>query len=208
KEMKKRLLKQYIDDIINKDIVNRHNIRDARQVLLLAKYLNSNVGQKISFNKIAKAFGLSVETVIRYVQYMIDSYLICEVPFHSYSVKVKYDKTKQPKYYVADNGLINIMDIEFSRNLDKKYENTVFLKLSEKYSLTYWQDEKEVDFVFESTGVNVTATDKIAARELEGLRKLREDDKNIKNLLLVTPKTSKYEEEINIIPLLDFLMSR
>lgn len=205
KEMKKRLLKQYIDDIINKDIVNRHNIRNARQVLLLAKYLNSNVGQKTSFNKIAKAFGLSVETVIRYVQHMIDAYLICEVPFHSYSVKVKYDKTKQPKYYVADNGLINIMDIEFSRNLDKKYENVVFLKLSEKYSLTYWQDENEVDFVFENTGINVTATDKIAARELEGLKKLKETDKNVKNLVLITPNTSKQEGEINIARLLNFL---
>ncbi|MEW6529168.1 MAG: ATP-binding protein [Candidatus Micrarchaeota archaeon] len=205
-EMKKRLLKQYMDDILNKDIINRHNVRDAKQVLLLAKYLTSNVGQKISFNKIAKAFGLSVETVIHYIQYMIDAYLINEVPFHSYSIKVKYDQKKQPKYYIADNGLINIMDIEFSRNLNKKYENAVFLKLSEKYNLTYWQDENEVDFIFENTGINVTAADKIAARELEGLKKLKERDKNIKTTLLVTPNTSKQEGKINIIPLLNFLI--
>lgn len=204
-DMKKRLLKQYMDDILNKDIINRHNIRDARQVLLLAKYINSNVGQKTSFNKIAKAFGMSVETIIRYVQYMIDAYLICEVPFHSYSVKVKYDKAKQPKYYIADNGLINIMDIEFSKNFDKKYENAVFLKLSEKYGLTYWQDGKEVDFIFENTGVNVTAADKIAAREFDGLEQLKEKDKNIKNLILVTQNTSKQEDKIKVVSLLNFL---
>jgi predicted AAA+ superfamily ATPase len=207
KEMKRRLLKQYMDDILNKDIINRYNIRDSRQVILLAKYISTNVGQKTSFNRIAKAFGLSVETVIRYIQHMIDAYLIFEVPFHSYSVKVKYDRTKQPKYYVADNGLINIMDIEFSRNLDKKYENAVFLKLSEKYGLTYWQDEKEVDFVYETIGVNVTATDNIANREFEGLRKLKEKDKTIKNLMLITQNTLRHDEEIKIVSLLNFLMN-
>lgn len=207
-DTKKRLLKQYMDDILNKDIINRHNIRNARQVILLAKYLNSNIGQKISFNKIAKAFGLSVETVIRYVQYMIDAYLIYEVPFHSYSVKVKYDKAKQPKYYIADNGLIKIMDIEFSRNLDKKYENAVFLKLSEKYGLSYWQDEREVDFVFEDTGINVTAADRIATREIDGLRRLKAKERNIKKLVLVTQNTSGQKGEVKIVRLIDFLIDK
>ncbi len=205
-EIKKKLLQQYMDDILNKDIINRHNIRDARQVYLLAKYLTSNVGQKTSFNKIAKAFGLSVDTVMRFVQFMVDAYLIVEVPYHSYSVKVKYDKTKLPKYYIADNGLINIMDMQFSKNLDKKYENAVFIRLNEKFDLTYWQDEKEVDFVFENTGLNVTATDDVPVREWAGLTCLRETDKNIKALILVTPALSKQEKGVNVIPLLSFLL--
>lgn len=205
KNVKKKLLKQYIEDIVNKDIINRHGIRNSRQVYLLIKYLSSNTGQKVSFNKIAKSFGLSVETVIRYIQYMVEAYLIYEVPFHSYSVKVKYDKSKSAKYYVADNGFINILDVDFSKNIDKKYENSVFLKLKEQYDPTYWQGEKEVDFVFEKTGVNVTASDKIAKREFEGLVELNKKDKNIENLILVTSNLEKQKDEINLISLKSFL---
>lgn len=202
---KKSLLNQYLSDIINRDIINRYGIRNARQVYLLAKYITSNVGQKISFNRIAKSFGLSVETVIRYVSYMEDAYLISEVPFHSYSVKTKYDQAKLQKIYLCDNGFINIMEASFSQNLDKKYENAVFIKLQERYSPTYWQDAKEVDFVFNKTGLNVTASDRIAPRELDGLKQIRKSDKNIERSILVTPNTSKNEGDVEIIPLASFL---
>jgi hypothetical protein len=205
KYVKKKLLKQYIEDVVNKDIINRHGIRNSRQVYLLIKYLSSNTGQKVSFNKIAKSFGLSVETVIRYIQYMVEAYLIYEVPFHSYSVKVKYDKSKSAKYYLADNGFMDILGVGFSKNVDKRCENSVLLKLKEQYDPTYWQGEKEVDFVFEKTGLNVTVSDKIAKREFEGLIEIKKKDKNIEKLVLINPSLDKQENDIMLVPLKSFL---
>src|SRR3989338_3542164 len=87
KDKKLFLLRQYFDDIIHKDIVDRYNIRNAKQLTDLAKYLVSAAGSKISLNKLSKVFGLSKDTLALYVNYMINAYLLFEVTYFSYSAK-------------------------------------------------------------------------------------------------------------------------
>ena len=207
-ELKQKLLEQYFEDIIHKDIIERYKIRNSKQIHLLAKYLSANACQKISHNKLAKSFGLSVDTVITYVSYMIDAFLINEVTYFSYSVRIKHDVLKLSKIYVIDNGFINIANIEFTENLGKKHENAVCIKLLESFKeISYWSEKNEVDFVAGNTAINVVSSKIIPEREYAGLKEISEKFKQIKNKVLVTKSTKGKKREINLIPLKEFLLN-
>lgn len=194
-ERKIRILNQYLVDIIHRDIVDRYRIRNANELIAIAKYLVSTPGSKVSANKLSKVFGVTKNTIASYINYMVDAYLLLEVRFFSFSAKVKYDVTRLPKYYVIDNGLVNITTMQYFRNLGQLYENTVLLKLygaKEKLEdIMYWSDaNSEVDFVVWEKAINVTATDKIPAREWKGLEEFQKKHKQF-SLLLVTKSINK-----------------
>lgn len=201
-EKKAYILQQYFEDIIHKDIIDRHAIRNTKQVLDLARYLVSASGSKVSVNKLSKIFGIAKETLQTYINYMIDAYLLFEVTYFSYSAKVRHDVTKLSKLYCLDNGFVNIVNIKYSKNQGQMFENTVLIKLAESYKeISYWSElNAEVDFIAERTAINVTATDKIPAREYNGFEEFKKKHKDFA-LLLVT-KTLKKD---NTMPMLDFL---
>lgn len=201
-EKKLFVLHQYFEDIVHKDIIDRYDIRNAKQLIELARYLVSVAGSKISLNKLSKVFGLSKDTLALYVSYMIDAYLLFEVTYFSYSAKIKHDVTKLPKLYVLDNGLVNAVNIRYSKNQGQMFENTVLLRLLEQFGeVSYWSElSSEVDFIVDKLAINVTSEDKIPEREIHGLEEFCKEHKNFSSLL-ITPSTTKE----NIIPLSDFL---
>jgi len=201
-EKKAYLLQQYFEDIIHKDIIDRYNIRNTKQIIDLARYLVSTSGSKVSVNKLSKTFGISKDTLQTYINYMMDAYLLFEVTYFSFSAKVKHDVTKLPKLYCLDNGFINIVNIKYSKNLGQMFENTVFIKMFENYKeISYWGElTSEVDFIAEKTAINVTAIDKIPEREFKGLEEFSRKHKNFS--LFIISKSLKKE---NVIPILDFL---
>ena len=75
------ILQQYFEDIIHKDIIDRHSIRNAKQLIEIARYLISSAGSKVSLNKLSKVFGISKDTISLYIGFMIDAYLLFEVTF-------------------------------------------------------------------------------------------------------------------------------
>jgi len=191
-EKKLRILQQYFEDIVHKDIIDRYEIRNTKQLLNLARYLVSVAGAKVSINKLSKTFGISKDAIANYINYMTDAYLLFEVPFFSFSAKVKHDVTRLPKLYALDNGLINVVNVKYSKNEGQMFENTVLIKLLENFKeVSYWSDAgSEVDFVVEGKAINVTATDKIPAREWKGLEEFQKEHKQFL-LLLVTKSIDK-----------------
>jgi len=201
-EKKAVLLQQYFEDIIHKDIIDRYNIRNTKQIIDLARYLISASGSKVSVNKLSKVFGIAKETLQNYINYMIDAYLLFEVTYFSYSVKVKYDISKLPKLYCIDNGLINVVNIKYSKNIGQMFENTILIKLLENYKeVSYWSElESEVDFIVEKKAINVTSVDKIPEREIKGLTRFSNKHKGFDSLII-----SKSFKRNQIIPIIEFL---
>lgn len=191
-EKKMFLLQQYFEDIIHKDIVDRYSIRNTKQLMEIARYIISTTGSKVSLNKLSKVFGISKDTIAAYMGYMIDAYLLFEVTYFSYSAKIKHDASKLPKLYVLDNGLVNAVAIKYSKNLGKLYENAVLIKLAEQFEeISYWSELKsEVDFIVDNRAINVTATDRIHKREMQGLEDFHKSHKNFYSML-ITQSTSK-----------------
>jgi predicted AAA+ superfamily ATPase len=168
----------------------------------LARYLVSASGSKISINKLSKIFGIAKDTLQLYVNYMIDAYLLFEVTYFSYSVKVKHDVTKLVKLYCVDLGLMHAVNTQYSKNEGQVFENAVCIKLIETHSeLSYWNEIKsEVNFIAGKMIINVTASDKIAEREFKGLNDFSEKHRGFMPILI-----SKSLKKDNIIPLRDFL---
>lgn len=188
-ERKIRLLNQYFIDIIHRDIVDRYRVRNTNELIAIAKYLVSTPGSKVSVNKLSKVFGVTKNTIALYISYMVDAYLLLEVRFFSFSAKVKYDVTRLPKYYVIDNGLVNITTMQYFKNLGQLYENTSLLHLYQMKGkledIMYWSDtNSEVDFVVGNKAINVTSTDNIPAREWKGLENFQKKHKQFSSLLI------------------------
>jgi len=201
-EKKNYLLQQYFEDIIHKDIIDRYNIRNTKQIINLARYLISSSGSKVSINKLSKIFGVAKDTLATYINYMVDAYLLSEVSYFSFSAKIKHEVSKLPKFYSLDNGLIKVISMKYSKNIGQMFENSIFIKLFEKYKeISYWGElSSEVDFIIKRTAINVTSTDEILEREFKGLEEFNKKHNNF--TLIIISKSLKKE---GIIPIKDFL---
>jgi predicted AAA+ superfamily ATPase len=205
-EKKKQLLLQYFNDILLRDVFERYSIVATQQFKALAQYIISNTGLKISPNKLAKELGINPRSAENYLSYLIDAYLIFEVPFFSYSAKTKYIAGRASKYYVVDNGLTTALSQRISEG--HLFETLVAQKLREhsKEQLYYWSDKNEVDFVCEGKAINVVSSERIPDREFLGLNELKSKRKHIKEFIIVTRNSIKIDKYLNI-PIEKFLIT-
>ncbi len=143
------LLKQYFDDIIYRDIAERHKVREINVVRNLALFLLTNTSKYFTYNKIKNAMQMkpSLETVIKYVDYLDSAFLTFSVPIFSYKVTEQIQHPR--KTYCIDTGLRNAVCFRFRENLGQLAENCVYLELRRrKKEVYYWADRyNEVDFV-------------------------------------------------------------
>jgi len=176
KENNPQILNELLNDVIMRDIVNRYNIKNSSLLKKLAIYLISNVGKEFSFNSLKKIFEIkSVQTVIDYVSFLEDSFMLFTVPKFSYSYKKQQINPK--KVYSIDNGLSNINSVSFSKDKGRMLENNVFLALRRKFKeIFYFREEKECDFIVKNKDkidmavqVCLNLNDDNQDREIKGL---------------------------------------
>jgi len=201
-QVKKVLLEQYFEDILTKDVIQRHGIRNSANLKNLALYLIENSGSKFSYNALAKALSIDNESVENYINAMKDAYLFIQARHFSYSYKKRFDKRIQPKYYASDNGFFQIIKTN-KKNEGMKFENLVAIHLTQKHTeIMYWQEGTEVDFIIQNSAINVTVdTMNIKKREFQGLLDFKKKHKDFK-LLLITPQ--KNYEKHDLIQLLSY----
>lgn len=117
------------------------------------------------------------------------------------------------KIYCIDNGLRNAVSFKFSKDEGKLAENLVFLELKRrKKEIFYWQGKKEVDFVIKEPddtliAINVSLSDDIDEREVEGLKEFFDEFKdNVKELILITKNIEKKTENVSLIPIWKWIL--
>ena len=198
-EKKKKLLLSYFDTIVDKDIIQKHDVVNHRQLKEMLKFLILNPGIRISANKLSKQLGISINTVKTYLSMAQDAYLIFEVPFFSYSAKTKFIGSRISKYYSIDNGFFQLFSTRYE--ISKLFENSVALHFFPSRSeLYYWSGDNEVDFVFKDLALNVVSSKKIPQREFRGLEEI--PFKQIERKIIISPIDDK---EKGIISLERFL---
>lgn len=171
-----KILQELFNDIIARDIVIRHGVRNAREIKDLALYLLSNVGKEFSYNSLMRLFNLgSVNSIISYVSYFEDCYLLFTVPRFEYSLKKQITNPK--KVYAIDPGLINAVTLSYSSDKGRILENIVFISLrKDEKEIFYFKAKHECDFVVKDRTKIVMAiqvcyelNDSNQQRELDGL---------------------------------------
>jgi predicted AAA+ superfamily ATPase len=147
KTANKEVLQQLLKDIIYRDIIVRHSVRNDKVLMSIALYLISNAGKEFSFTNIKNTFGVgSVNTVIDYIGWFEDSYLLFTVPKFSWSLKSVAINPK--KVYIIDTGFGDANSLSFSNDTGRLFENAVYLQLRRTYKeLYYFREKGECDFV-------------------------------------------------------------
>ena len=141
------ILHELLYDIVAKDIAVRFGIKNTNVLNKLLVYLISNVGKEFSYNSIKKMFYIkSVQSVIDYISYFENAYLIFTIPSFSYSYKQQQVNPK--KIYSIDNGFSFNNSVSFSKDKGKMLENLVFLELRQKFrEIFYFKKINECDFI-------------------------------------------------------------
>ncbi len=141
------ILHVLLSDVVMKDIAIRFSIKNTMILNKIVIYLISNVGKEFSYNSIKKMFEIkSVQSVIDYMSYFENTYLIFTIPRFSYSYKKQQVNPK--KAYSIDNGFSYINSTSFSKDKGKMLENIVFLELRRKFKeIFYFKEKNECDFL-------------------------------------------------------------
>src|SRR3989344_7632204 len=122
------ILHELLLDVVMKDIAARFGIKNTSILNKIAIFLISNVGKEFSYNSIKRAFDVkSVQSVIDYISYFENAYLIFTISRFSYSYKQQQVNPK--KVYSIDNGFSYNNSASFSKDNGKMLENIVFLGL-------------------------------------------------------------------------------
>ncbi len=171
------ILQELFIDIITRDVVVRHGLRDAATAREMAVFLTTNAGKAFSYNKLKDYFRLgSMNTAKAYASYFEDSYLLFTVPRFEYSFKKQLIAPK--KAYSIDCGFASANSASFSSDKGRMLENCVFLGLRRQHKeIFYFKGAGECDFLVKEKGkitlavqVSYEVTDENKERELNGLQ--------------------------------------
>jgi hypothetical protein len=144
---KKKILTSLYNDIIARDISSRFGVSYEISGKI-CQLMITNCAGEYSFNSIAKAAHIAVETAQKYIDYLNESLLIMDLSLYSHKLKTQFKQNK--KTYTVDTGLRNAVSFRFAPDMGKLAENMVFLELKRSGDDVYYWKSKggfEVDFV-------------------------------------------------------------
>lgn len=209
-----------VNDIIERDIINRYEIKYVKELHEIARYLMSNYSREITYNKIKNISKIkSVNTVKNYVHYLENSYLVFEIM--RYSSKLKEQSMAPRKVYCIDHGIISAFTFNVSENAGLLMENIVAVELMRRRSLEenleifYWKNhqQREVDFVLRSKGkiielIQVTyASSEYDLRDREtGSLKIAGREMKCDDLTVITSDLEMEKDGIRFVPLWKWLL--
>ena len=143
----KEILQQLFKDIVYRDVVVRHGVRNAKTLVDMALFLMSNIGKEYSLNKIRNSFEIgSTNSVAAYINWLEDSYLLFSLPRFSWSMRRVSINPK--KIYAIDTGFANANSLSFTSDTGRLFENAVYLALRRvNKEIYYFKEKHECDFV-------------------------------------------------------------
>ncbi len=140
------LLKNYFEDILYRDIVTRHEIRDVANLRNLAVFLLTNNTRPTSVNKLKGNFSISQDKTENYLSAILESYLTFQLQKFSWSLKSVQRAGFKP--YAIDTGLRNRVAFSFSADAGRLAENVVHNQLRRCFEEVFFAaDGSETDFI-------------------------------------------------------------
>lgn len=180
-----RYLEDLYSSVVLKDIVKRNRVRDVELLERIIAYVMANAGTIFSASSIAKFLKnerrtVSTDTVLNYIKYCKDAYLIYQA--NREDLQGKQILSTNEKYYIADHGLREAVFGGNMRDINLVLENIVYMELLRRgYKVTVGRlGEREIDFIGDKHGEKVyvqaaylLASEETVAREFgvyDGIR--------------------------------------
>ncbi len=165
-DSKLRILRELVDVMLMRDVIERHGLRNILALRTLLSRLISSMGTEFSINKLAgslrsQGIKVSKNTLYDYFGHLEDVFAI--LPVRRFSYKLREIHQSLPKVYPVDTGLVTQSEGRFSDDLGRFMEGVVAIELHRRRAadplmeVYYWKDDhgKEVDFVIKE-GKRVT----------------------------------------------------
>ena len=212
---KRRYLNDLNDTIVYNDLENRYKIRKKEVFERIVDYILVSNARVFSAKSIAdymkgKNVSVSVPTVIKYLEYLKEAYVITDVAL--YSPKTKTKLNYYYKLYDEDVSMNSIRVMGTRFDLTHNLENIVLNELLFMgYEVTVYDNKgKEIDFRAEKDGkvflVQVAysvAEEKAYAREFAAFANL---DNTMKKILITNDDIDYSTSTVYHYKLKDFLM--
>ena len=205
-EYRVRILQDYLDVVILRDLVERHQISNIFPLRYMIRHLLNATASLFSVNKFyndLKSQGIRCgkNTLHEYLGYLSDTYLFFQVYVHTHSERVRMVNPR--KIYAIDPGLVRACSRSIRTDWGHLLENFVFLELRRSSAvIEYYRTKKgrEVDFLVtgrsgQKSLVQVSADMKEPVTRQRELRSLLEAMKECK-LRQATVVTLNQEEKL------------
>jgi predicted AAA+ superfamily ATPase len=141
-----QILKDYYTAVIEKDIIQRYQVRDVRKLKEFCLNLYAKVATYFSGYQAGKKQNISQSTASKFLEYASEVFLVQTTGYFSYSFTEQ--KANPYKVYAIDTGLYNAVSFKFSKNIERIFENVIYLALRRKgEEIFYWKGKGEVDFL-------------------------------------------------------------
>jgi len=173
---KKKIIKEYLNAMFFRDLVERYKITNITLLDFLADKLFSSFVTKFSLSSFYKQykekFPFSKDLLFRYYKHFLQSMLVFEVRKFTEST---YKRMRNPaKIYLIDTGLCKRVT---STDSGRLIENLVFLELKRKdYEIFYFEKRGECDFIIKTKEdkflpiqVSFELTKRNREREIKGI---------------------------------------
>ena len=197
------------------DLLTRYSIRNDKALKFVVQKLAESIKQPISYSRIVKMVSsigtkISTETVIDYLGYMNESWLL--IPISNHASKF-VEKASNKKYYFIDNGILNLFLTDPNTSL---LENMVAINLYKQYGddVAFFNSNIEVDFYVPNQKIAIQVSyslkdDDTKKREVRALDKIS-SFVDVERRYIIT----MYEEEIierdghtiHVVPLSKWLL--
>ena len=199
------------------DILARNKITNDFALRLILKKIAESAMRPLSFSRltnILKSTGAAIgkQTVINYVGYVMDSYLL--FPVCNYAAKL-VEKESNPKYYFMDTGLLGLFLLDKAA---AQLENLAAVELCRRYgveNIFYYGGKVEVDFYIPQASLAIQVSYQILTdldtyrRETNALVRLKKLLPETRCLILTNSEEKEAEEEgvpISIVPMWKWLL--
>ena len=227
-QAKAEYLKNLYELTYFKDIIDRNNVGRNEVLVSLTKMIASNIGSLTSSRKLTNTYKsnghkqLSINTVISYLGYLEDSFLIEKVD--RYDVKGKRYIESISKYYFTDIGLRNAI-LNFRQQEENHImENIVYLELVRRgfnvdVGIVEIRDKDarkqlEVDFVCNQHNkryyVQVTLNLETREKTMQETRPLLNISDSFKKIIVVKDDIISWisEDGVLVIGIIEFLLNQ
>jgi len=223
-----RYLRDLLTSTISKDILTHVEIRDPQAFERLMVNMCLMAGNIIKYKKFSDVLGVEERTVIKYIDYYVETHWAFVSSPYIFSSKLDSVSTDK-KFYVIDSGVINTLafkDInEFK--LDRMHKGHVLENVIHNHLLAFKQEtvgifqssigfwieketSKEIDFVFEiKSGVlPIEVKLKISHDDSDGdaLKVFLAKRSSAKFGILTTEDTLEVKKKLLLIPSLIFTL--
>ena len=214
-EARDRYLNDLDDTIVINDLIRRYKIRKAELFKSLVNFVLRSNSRIVSANSIHEYIkrehaDCSVNTIMKYLGYLEEAYIIESVK--PYSTKTKKELSYYTKVYNEDVSLNSIRCLNNRYDLSHNLENIVFLELIYMgYDLFVCNNSgKEIDFLAAKDGLQYYVQVALSVAEDKAYEREFGAFKNIDNLsqkILITNDDIDYSTSVvKHIKLKDFLL--